>query len=146
MRILKDWKSKFVNWLLKDQHTYVNEIIRLRQEYLRLVKESSDDFSRNGKELHKIRDQHVNLHAEQVDFLHQFDQIFGKMKVSVDIHERSPSWAVISLQGERADYVQFVDLGQRDVRDIQHFLRRFDRKNVAIDAPIHIPKREWFRL
>lgn len=56
--------------------------------------------------------------------------IIGEFEVSVDVHYRSKSWAVISLQGDRSDFIKFVDLGHRDINEISHFLRRFDRAKV----------------
>lgn len=62
------------------------------------------------------------------------NQLIGNIDVSVDVHQRSGSWAVISLQGQKADYIKFVDLDQRSLKEISHFLRQFDRQNVKIDA------------
>ena len=66
----------------------------------------------------------------------QVKQLLGKCDVSVDVHMRHvPSWAVISIQGKKADYIKFIDLGHRDVVDIAHFLRRYERlSNIKIDA------------
>lgn len=65
--------------------------------------------------------------------------ILQNIDVSVDVHEYdhrySPSWAVISLQGQRTDYIKFMDLGDRELRDIANFLRQFERgRNIKIDA------------
>jgi len=65
--------------------------------------------------------------------------ILANIDVSVDVHEYahhySPSWAVISLQGQKTDYIKFIDLGDRDLRAIASFLRQFERgRNVKIDA------------
>ena len=55
--------------------------------------------------------------------------------VSVDVNEyNGRSWACISIQGRREDFIKFVDLSGRDICEIQHFLRHFDRKNRTIDA------------
>lgn len=61
-------------------------------------------------------------------------KLLGNIDVSVDVHHRSGSWAVVSLQGGKTDYIKFIDLGDRDIMDIAHFLRQYDRKNVKIDA------------
>ena len=63
--------------------------------------------------------------------------------VSVDVHEShhrySPSWAVVSLQGERTDFIKFINLRDQDIREIDVFLRQFDRiNNVKIDAAPNI--------
>lgn len=61
-------------------------------------------------------------------------QLLGNIDVSVDVHQRSGSWAVVSLQGGKTDYIKFVDLDQRSIREIAFFLRQFDRNHVKIDA------------
>ena len=64
--------------------------------------------------------------------------VLQNIDVSVDVHEYhrySKSWAVISLQGSKTDYLKFIDLGDADIRHIQQFLRQFERNaNVKIDA------------
>ena len=60
-------------------------------------------------------------------------KLLGNIDVSVDVHHSS-SWAVVSLQGGKTDYIKFVDLDQRSIREIAFFLRQFDRQNVKIDA------------
>lgn len=68
-----------------------------------------------------------------------FASVLSGIDVSVDVHEYhsrySPSWAVISLQGQKADYIKFIDLGQSDINEIAKFLRNFERnQNIKIDA------------
>lgn len=76
-------------------------------------------------------------------------KLLGNIDVSVDVHHLSGSWAVVSLQGGKTDYIKFIDLGDRDIMDIAHFLRQYDRKNVKIDAsPFdrHMMDEEIFRI
>lgn len=76
-------------------------------------------------------------------------KLLGNIDVSVDVHHRSGSWAVVSLQGAKTDYIKFIDLGNREMMDIAHFLRQYDRKNVKIDAsPFdrHMINEQIFRL
>lgn len=76
-------------------------------------------------------------------------KLLGNIDVSVDVHHRSGSWAVVSLQGGKTDFIKFIDLGNRDMMDIAHFLRQYDRKNVKIDAsPFdrHMINEQIFRL
>ena len=71
--------------------------------------------------------------------INRVKQVLGNIDVGVDVHEYdnkySPSWAVISIQGKRTDFIKFIDLGQREIIDIQQFLRHFDRSKV--DASPH---------
>lgn len=53
--------------------------------------------------------------------------------VSVDVHHKSRSWAVINLEGKNGSvYLKFIDLGHSDLITIQRFLEQFQRP--AIDA------------
>lgn len=76
----------------------------------------------------KCATQEAEVRAERIR------ELLGNIDVSVDVHQRSGSWAVVSLQGGKTDYIKFVDLDQRSIREIAFFLRQFDRKNVKIDA------------
>lgn len=64
--------------------------------------------------------------------------VLENIDVSVDIHEYhryTKSWAVISLQGQKSDYLKFIDLGDADIKHIQEFLKQFERNiNVKVDA------------
>lgn len=61
--------------------------------------------------------------------------LIGNFDVSVDVHQRSPNWAVISLQGKKTDYIKFIELGYQDLMEVERFLRQFERKsNIKIDA------------
>ena len=64
------------------------------------------------------------------------DYILDGISVSVDAHENpySRSWAAISIQGSKQDYIKFVDLGAREIKDIAHFLRRFEKGRRTVDA------------
>ncbi|MDD3037911.1 hypothetical protein [Bacteroides sp.] len=57
-------------------------------------------------------------------------ELLGNMDVSVDVHHYSLSWAVISIQGEKASYIKFISLGRDDLRDIKRFLSQYDRSKV----------------
>lgn len=56
--------------------------------------------------------------------------ILGNMDVSVDVHHYSPSWAVISIQGESTDYIKFMSLGKQDLMEIRKFLSRYERAKI----------------
>ena len=83
------------------------------------------------KELENLENQIIKSHNQTITV----SNLLQNIDVSVDLHKYAPSWAVISIQGEKSDYIKFIDLGQRDIREIQTFLRRFDRSKRKIDAP-----------
>jgi len=79
-----------------------------------------------------------------------FKEVLSHIDVSVDVHDQkfdryARSWAVVSLQGQKADYIKFIDLGNEDMRHIQLFLRQFERSNnIKIDARPDASK--WLKL
>ena len=90
------------------------------------------------KEIEEFQTQIISsrrLKDKLKDRIAKFDSIID---VSVDVHEYnkySPSWAVISLQGQKTDYIKFIDLGKKDVSEIANFLRQFERaRNIKVDA------------
>ncbi|MDC7248618.1 MAG: hypothetical protein PQJ49_01705 [Sphaerochaetaceae bacterium] len=79
--------------------------------------------------------------------LQEIENLKSLVNVGVDVHLHNPreNWAVICIQG-KPDYVKFVHLGERDIKEIQRFLRNFDSKNVTIDTPMYLDKRRFLRL
>ena len=88
------------------------------------------------EQIQKSKDATVNYESQQK----KIKNLLGNIEVSVDMHQYAPSWAVISIQGEKTDYIKFVDLGRRDIQQIQDFLSRFDRDMVKVDTPPSIAK------
>lgn len=76
------------------------------------------------------------LTSKYLQYEIELNRIMSFFDVSVDVHqEYSKSWAVISLQGQRADYIKFFNLGEVDIKEISKFLRNFERvRNIKIDA------------
>lgn len=68
--------------------------------------------------------------AEMRETQRNIKAILGNMDVSVDVQHHAPSWAVISIQGEKRDYIKFVNLGDRDLFDIRNYMRQFEHKKV----------------
>lgn len=89
-------------------------------------------FKEELKELSSLSKKVKSLESE-------LNTILDGLDVSVDVHEydtrRSPSWAVISLQGKNTSFIKFVDLGDRNIQEISSFLRAYERRaNIKIDA------------
>lgn len=86
-----------------------------------------------GNDMHDLKS-HVGHIGSTIDRLKEADKLLNSLDIAVDIHERSRSWAVIALQGKKADFVKFVDLGHSDIDTIARFLSRYNRDNRVIDA------------
>lgn len=56
--------------------------------------------------------------------------MLNNLDISVDHHIYSKSWAVISIQGKRQDFIKFIDLGEKDIQQISNFLKNFDRTKI----------------
>ena len=113
----------------------------LRKLFFWLFKEDFERMNKLESDLkglihrQKSATQEAEVHAARIK------QLMGNIDVSVDVHHRSGSWAVVSLQGGKT--------GSRDMMDIAHFLRQYDRANVKIDAsPFdrHMINEEIFRI
>jgi hypothetical protein len=129
---MKNLKQTIFNWLFKEQ---LEEIEKLKKQ----MDESA--FRVAGYADNAIKA--MNLCEKQEKVLRN---TVGDIQVATDIHLKSPSWAVICIQGQRADFVKFIDLDQRDIEGIAHYLRRFERRNVIADMPYCIPKNQFFRI
>lgn len=79
----------------------------------------------------------ANNNSVAVSYLQEkLGPIIENTGVAVDVHQYSNSWAVICIQGEQTDFIKFVNLGKTDIRELQSFLRRFDRELVDAFPPI----------
>lgn len=72
--------------------------------------------------------------------------LLRNVDVSVDVHRYSSSWAVISLQGQKTDYVKFIDLKDKDLRDIGRFLSQYDRRKIDINPGDRQLLNDFFRI
>jgi 23S rRNA A2030 N6-methylase RlmJ len=105
-----------VNWLFSEEiNQYKKEIERLKKE--RKASEDLNNFLRN---------------------------IWGEMEVNLDHHYRSPSWAVICLQGKRADFIKLVELPEADMRCLLNFLQLFKRGKVNCEHDLRPYLRDRF--
>ena len=57
-------------------------------------------------------------------------EVLRPLEASVDVNERTGSWAVISLSGEKGIYIKFVDLSRNNLREIAAFLKKFEMRKI----------------
>ena len=72
----------------------------------------------------------------EVNKIKSLYQQITNVGVDVDYYGKN-SWAVICIDGH-PEYVKFVDLKESEARDIENFLRRFERSNIVIDSPFRV--------
>jgi hypothetical protein len=108
--------KKFFRWIFAEELRDMKKHITDAEAQVAYQRYKSDEIKRNSDKLMNV---------------------LGGIDVSVDVQRYAPSWACISIQG-KTDYVKFVNLGERDLREISRFLSRFDRTKV--DAAPHESK------
>lgn len=113
---MKNWiKEKLIKSLGIDKLQLENELLHNRFDAL---------IRENGR-LKYQNDEIVNYN----------NTLMSQFNFSSDIYAReNESWAVISIHG-KPEYVQFVNLHNRDMREIHSFLKKFERNNRVIDLP-----------
>lgn len=109
--MIKKWIKVLVRWALRNE---IDNLKELSKKVKGLTEETAEGLIAVG-ELLKGIDVSVDVHAKR--------------------HQHSPSWAVISIQGQKTDYIKFVDLGNADMREIASFLRRYEKsRSIKVDA------------
>lgn len=113
-------------------------------------------FQEDFKRMEKLeRDLRGLIHRQKCATLEaetsakRINQLIGNIDVSVDVHRRSGSWAVVSLRGQKMDYIKFIDLDGSNIVEIIEFLRQFEKDSVKIDAhPFdkHVINKEIYRF
>lgn len=71
-------------------------------------------------------------YAEFVENLDYIKEVVGDKEAScnVDIHMRTPSWAVVNLRGKSRTYMKFIKMDDKKAVDIIKYLRRFEELDV----------------
>lgn len=87
-------------------------------------------FKVQFEELKKEKQRCINATKNYKTQERRINNLLGNIDVSVDVHQYASSWACISIQGKKSDFIKFINLGDRDVSEIQRFLHRFDRSKV----------------
>lgn len=117
--------KKFFRWV------FTKEIAELQNQKANIIRIQSE-FKAERKLLADVTNKNIKLGIKFERKLNQLEGIIGNTDVSIDhsVNSYSRSWAVISIQGEKTDFVRFIDLGRKDISEIQRFLQNFDRSKV----------------
>ena len=121
MKLIK----KFFKWVFKEEYNKMIEIVMD-------VQESSARALKNTKDCYECSKEIIESAKCVEEYAQQLKASLGCLDISCDISYYGKSWAVISLQGEKETLIKFVDLRDRDLREICQFLSHYDR--VKIDA------------
>lgn len=79
-------------------------------------------------------------YAEFEDNLNYIKEVVGDKNATcnVDVHLRTPSWAVINLRGDKRTYLKFVRLEDKDCKNILEYLKQFAYSDID-DTPSVTP-------
>lgn len=113
--------KRFLAWCFREELSHYNKVMTQYDLEKVLVQQA----------ITQLQKERVLLHNE----LERVQNVLSNFDVSVDVHHYGASWAVVSLQGNKYNYLKFIDLGDKDFRDISCFLSQFDRRNhIKIDC------------
>lgn len=85
-------------------------------------------YDHNNRQLSRVEKSNQEVLSQNEFILKQFN-------IAADIYpNENLSWAVISIQG-KPEYVRFVNLSNRDMREIHNYLKQFEGTNRTIDSP-----------
>lgn len=101
-----------------------------------LRKEIEDENRELRKELRIIDNMNRKIVDDATRVITEGEAIVRQFNLSADInHYENHSWAVISIAG-KPEYVRFVDLSNRDMREVHMFLKQFEGVNKNVDSPL----------
>lgn len=124
--MIKIITNKLKVWLFKDE---LEQFEEAKNEYERL----------NGRLLESMRAFIMAKEAysdAQKLAADSYKLVNSLMDVGVDI-ELPPddhSWAVVCIKGH-PEYVKFIPLDHKDIRDVINFLKHFEYSNRVVDSP-----------
>lgn len=124
--------KKIFTWIFREQFNNLDTIVIKTNA---LNQQLATEITKAQELQEKLKREYANTHNTRLVVqkdLERLNTVFGNVEVSLD-HGYHDNWAVISVAGEKSDYIRFVDLRDRDIRDLQSFLRQFDRSKI--DSP-----------
>lgn len=99
------------------------------------INELEEKYDKLLKRYNILAEEVVTLESLNKKVIEENNFILKQFNISADIYTHEPiSWAVISIQG-KPEYVRFISLSHRDMREIHSFLKMFERTNRTIDSP-----------
>jgi len=108
-----------------------------------LFKPEMEQIENTLKKIDETAAKIVELKHEHEESLKLSKNLFENIGVGVDVHQYSPSWAVVCIQGKGTDFVKFCHLSQRDAHSIRQFISQFDRTRTNVDLPMGTRKSQF---
>jgi uncharacterized coiled-coil protein SlyX len=138
--VLNNIKNKIIKWIFKelldDIETKINNMNSNNENTINdindNIKEQEKVLSAHRKEMTRL---HYNFEEAKRAYVSAKELLNSHLEIGVDIHPQSKtSWAVICLDG-KPEYLKFVALDNRNIKDIAYFLKQFEGSKNTIDSP-----------
>lgn len=102
-------------------------------------------------EMNKMQSALIQAEKERKLLKEQADRVknlLSNLDISVDLHHYSPSWVVISLQGQKTDYIKFIQMNDSTIYEIGKVLRQFERSKIDCSPMEHqiFRKNKMFKI
>ena len=135
--------NKIKRWLFKDiikefeaEIYYLKNIIDNCIKYDDNISNKIEDhekvLSAHRKEMTRL---HYNFEEAKRAYVSAKELLNSHLEIGIDIYPQSKtSWAVICLDG-KPEYLKFVALDNRNIKDIAMFLKQFEGSKNTIDSP-----------
>lgn len=115
---MKKWiKNKFkgfFEWAFSDELTNMRTTCDRQQRTTSQMRKEIEDL--------RILQNQLNVYEKKLKAL------LGNISVSANLPKKAENWAVISIQGEKIDYVKFIALPKNDMLAISQFLAQFNSR------------------
>ncbi len=86
-----------------------------------------------------------NVYLESYRLVDDCHKLMNSMtNIGVDICSYDHSWAVVCVKGH-PEYVKFMELSNKDTREIIDYLNHFKYSNLVIDSPNHIIMNPFYK-
>jgi hypothetical protein len=135
--------NKIKKWLFKDiidkYEVKINYLKNTLNEHIKFTDNLSESINSQDKLLsaqhQQIRVLCNDFKEAKRSYISARNLLNSHLEIGVDIHPRSKtSWAVICLDG-KPEYVKFIALNNRDIRDIAMFLKQYQGSHNIVDSP-----------
>ena len=112
---MKKWIKKrfkgFLEWAFSEEFDNMRSTCEQQQRTTTQMQKEIEDL--------RILQNQLGIYEKKLKSL------LGSISVSANLPKKAENWAVISIQGEKIDYVKFIALPKNDMIAISRFLAQF---------------------
>lgn len=112
---MKKWIKKrfkgFLEWAFSEEFDNMRTTCEQQQRTTTQMRKEIEDL--------RILQNQLGIYEKKLKSL------LGSISVSANLPKKAENWAVISIQGEKIDYVKFIALPKNDMIAISRFLAQF---------------------